>query len=95
MTDPTSDAAHDPRELSADAFNPEEGAGLSDADLRRLLAQAHATGDEPLRRLVVSYVTLRRLTADVISFIETRDGGQLVARAPLLSRAKSLATRTP
>jgi len=64
----------------------------SDAELRRLLAQAKAAGDEPLRRMLAAYVTLRRVTADVITYLETRDGVSQVARIPLLAQARRLAT---
>jgi hypothetical protein len=66
---------------------------LGDVELRELLARAKATNDEPLRRLVASYVTLRRLSADVIELIETQYGGQTVARAPLLVRVKQMTRR--
>jgi hypothetical protein len=66
----------------------------SDAELRRLLAQAKAAGDEPLRRMIVSYLSLRRVTADVVAYLETRDGAGQVARIPLLAQAKRLATGT-
>ena len=71
----------------------DEETGLDDAELRALLARARADGDEPLRRLVASYVTLRRLTADAIEFVETQYGGSTVARVPLLVRLKRLARR--
>ena len=64
----------------------------SDAELRRLLAQAKAAGDEPLRRMLASYLALRRVTADVIAYLETRDGVSQVARIALLAQAKRLAT---
>jgi hypothetical protein len=41
-------------------------------------------------RLVTSYVTLRRVMADVIASIEAREGGAAVARTPLLLRAREL-----
>jgi hypothetical protein len=68
--------------------------GLSDAELRELLARAKASNDEPLRRLLASYVTLRRLSADVIDLIETQFGGQTVARAPLFTHVKRLTRRS-
>ena len=65
-------------------------APLTDAELRALMVRARASDDAPLRRLVTSYVTLRRVTADVISFIEAREGGAAVAGTPLLRRARRL-----
>jgi len=41
-------------------------------------------------RLIVSYITLRRVMADVIASIEARDGAAAVARSPLLLRAREL-----
>ena len=76
-----------------DALAPDDASGLSDDELRALLARAKATGDEPLRRLVASYVTLRRLTADALAFVEAQYGAAAVARVPLLSRLKRLARR--
>jgi len=63
---------------------------LRDAELRALLARARAQDDQELVRLIVSYVTLRRVMADVIASIEARDGGAAVARTPLLLRAREL-----
>ena len=63
----------------------------ADAELRTLLAPARASDDTLLRRVVLSYVTLRRVTADVIVFIEGREGGAAVAATPLLRRARGLA----
>ena len=63
---------------------------ITDAELHALLLQARASGDERLRRLVTSYVTLRRVTADVIAFIEAREGGAAVGGTPLLLRARHL-----
>ena len=63
-----------------------------DAELRRLLAQAKAAGDEPLRRMLGAYLALRRVTADVVAYLETRDGAGQVARIPILAQAKRLAT---
>jgi len=40
--------------------------------------------------LIVSYVTLLRVMADVIASIEARDGGAAVARTSLLRRAREL-----
>ena len=64
---------------------------ITDAELHALLLQARERDDTRLRRLVTSYVTLRRVTADVITFLETREGGAAVAGTPLLLRARQLA----
>ena len=81
--------------MTDDATTPDtaDEAPLGDAELRDLLARAKADDDEPLRRLVSSYVMLRRLSADVIELIETQYGGATVARAPLLARVKRLTRR--
>ena len=63
---------------------------LRDVELRALLARARAQDDQGLVRLIVSYITLRRVMADVIASIEARDGGAAVARTPLLLRAREL-----
>jgi hypothetical protein len=63
----------------------------TDAELRTLLARARASDDTLLRRVVLSYVTLRRVTADVIGLIEGREGGAAVAGTPLLRLARGLA----
>lgn len=65
-------------------------ASITEAELHALLLQARASGDARLRRLVTSYVTLRRVTADVIAFIEAREGGAAVGGTPLLLRARRL-----
>ena len=67
-----------------------EDSPLRDAELRALLARARAQDDPGLVRLILSYVTLRRVMADVIASIEARDGGAAVARTPLLLRAREL-----
>ena len=85
-----SDAA-DP---SGEAFAPDDAGALSDEELRRLLAQARATGDEPLRRLLASYITLRRLAAEMLTLIEAREGAVIIVRTPLFSRLKHLTRRT-
>ena len=84
----------DAPDVSDEAFAPDDAAGLSDAELRRLLAQARETGDEPLRRLLASYLTLRRLAAEMITLIEMREGAITIVRTPLFSRIRHLARRT-
>jgi hypothetical protein len=64
---------------------------LTDAELHALAVRARSADDALLRRLVTSYVTLRRVTADVVAFIEAREGGAAVAGTPLLRRARALA----
>ena len=77
---------------SSAPFPPaDEEVAITDLELRALLTQARATDDGTLHRLITSYVTLRRVAADVIASIEARDGGAAVARSPLLLRARSLA----
>jgi len=66
-------------------------APLTDVELRTLLLRARASDDALLRRLVTGYLTLRRVTSDVIALIEAREGGAAVAGAPLLRRARALA----
>jgi hypothetical protein len=63
---------------------------LRDADLRELLARARERDEPQIVRLITSYVTLRRVMADVIASIEAREGGAAVARTPLLLRAREL-----
>ena len=63
---------------------------ISDAELRALVARARAHDDPRLMQLITSYVTLRRVTADVIALLEAREGGAAVARIPLLLRAREL-----
>ncbi len=65
-------------------------APLRDAELRELLVRARASDDRRVVQLITSYVTLRRVMADVIASIEARDGGAAVARTPLLLRAREL-----
>ena len=79
-----------------DAVEPPAGgdaaAGpLTDAELHALAARARSADDPLLRRLVTDYVTLRRVTADVVAFVEAREGGAAVAGTPLLRRARELA----
>jgi hypothetical protein len=72
---------------------PDDATSLSDEELRELLRRARTTGDEPLRRLVTSYVTLRKLAADAVALVETQFGGMVVAQAPALVRLKQVARR--
>ena len=65
-------------------------APITDDELRELLAQGREHVDPRLVRLVTSYVTLRRVTADVVAAIEAREGGAAVAKNPLLLRAREL-----
>ncbi len=67
-----------------------DDAPLRDAELRELLVRARASDDRRVVQLITSYVTLRRVMADVIASIEARDGGAAVARTPLLLRAREL-----
>jgi hypothetical protein len=76
-----------------DDLPPDDASGLSDVELRALLARAKAGGDEPLRRLVASYVTLRRLTADALTTVEAQYGAAAVARVPSLAHLKRLVRR--
>jgi hypothetical protein len=76
---------------AADTPDASSTALLTDAELRELGARARS-GDDPLvRRLLTSYLTLRRVTADVVAYVEAREGGQAVASHPLLLRARQLA----
>ena len=68
---------------------------LSDAELRALLARARESGDEPLRRLLASYLTLRRMAAEMVTLIEAREGAATVVRTPLFSRLRELTRRAP
>jgi hypothetical protein len=67
---------------------------LTDAELRALAVRARADEDPQLQRLVTGYVTMRRVMADVLAFIEAREGGAAVAGTPLLLRARHLAAAT-
>lgn len=68
-------------------------AGLSDAELRQLGLRARAANDEPLRRLVASYISLRTLAAEMVTFIETREGAITVIRTPIFQRLKDVTRR--
>ena len=85
----------DKPDLSAEDFTPDDASGVSDAELRALLADARASDNEPLRRLLASYITLRRLSAEMITLIAAREGAATVVRTPLFSRLKHLTRRTP
>ena len=87
-------AMTDAADLSPDNFPPDDAAGLSDAELRALLARAKESNDEPLRRLIASYLILRRLAADMVTLIETREGAITVVRTPLFSRIKGITKRS-
>ena len=84
----------EPTDLAPDDFPPDDASGLSDAELRALLARAKETHDEPLRRLIASYLILRRLAADMITLIEAREGSITVVRTPLFSRIKHIVRRS-
>ena len=56
-------------------------ATITDGELRGLLAEGREHADRRLVRLVTSYLTLRRVTAEVIAAIEAREGGATRARA--------------
>jgi hypothetical protein len=83
------------RVTGSDAGAPamHEGEQPSDAELRALMQRARDDDDGALRRLVTGYLTLRRVGADVIAFLEARDGGASVARTPLLLHARHLTAR--
>ena len=72
----------------------EDEGPLADAGLRALRDRARETGDEELRRLVASYLTLRRLAAEVVTLIETREGAATIVRTPIFGRLRDL-TRRP
>ena len=76
--------------MTDDPSTESGGEPITDTELRELLAQGRDHSDRRLVRLVTSYVTLRRVTADVIAAIEAREGGAAVAKSPLLLRAREL-----
>ena len=78
----------------ADDFAPDDASGLSDAELRELAARARTAGDEPLRRLVASYITLRRLSADMLGLVAAREGAVTILRTPLFRRLEHLTRRS-
>lgn len=94
MPDSMSDAMSDDAPPSTIPELSPDATGLSDAELKTLIDRARATGDAELRRLITSYLTLRRVTADVVEFLITREGGVLVERTPLIALARRLARRS-
>ena len=84
----------DASDLTPEDFAADDTTGLTDAELRQLLAEARTTGNEALRRLLASHLTLRRVAADVVQLIETREGAVTIVRTPLFSRLKHLSRRT-
>jgi hypothetical protein len=66
---------------------------IADDVLQVLMLQARRTQDTSLQQLVLGYLTLRRVTADVVALIATREGGAAVAATPLLRRARQLSGR--
>lgn len=83
-------------DLSADVSSPALGlpddaeAVLTDAELRELAQRVRENADPLLRRLLLGYLTIRRVTADVVDGIATRDGGQVIANSALFRRARFL-----
>ena len=75
-------------------FPPDDAAGLSDAELRQLLERARASNDEPLRRLLASYITLRRLSAEMLTVIAAREGAMTITRTPIFQRLRDLTQRS-
>lgn len=75
-------------------FAPDDATGLSDDELRQLLTEARESGNDRLRRLLASYLTLRRLADEMITLIATREGAATVARTPLFNRLRQLTRRT-
>lgn len=75
-------------------FPPDDAAGVSDTDLRRLLEQAKATNDDALRRLLASYITLRRMSAEMLTLIESREGAVTIKRTPIFQRLRHLTQRS-
>ncbi len=68
---------------------------IPEADLHALMLQARRTNDAPLHRLVVGYLTLRRVTTDVVALVAAREGGAGVAGTPVFRRARDLAAAKP
>ena len=80
----------DPRRSDDSSADELAAVPMTDAVIRELRARVRASGDAPLRRLVSEFVTLRRDTADVLAFTESREGGAAVANVPALPRARRL-----
>lgn len=76
--------APDPQGTDVDA--------VTDAELQGLRVRARDDGDDALRRLIISYLMLRRVTAEVITLVSAREGGFSIANTPLLRRARELST---
>ena len=74
-------------------FPADDAASLTDAELRALHAEAKASGNDALRRLLASYITLRSLAAEVLTLIEAREGSITVVQTPIFSRLKHLTRR--
>lgn len=81
------DSAPDPQGMDFDS--------VTDAELTVLRTRARELGDDPLRRLIVSYLMLRRVTAEVITLVSAREGGASIANTPLLRRARELSASGP
>ena len=92
MNDEVASPAPDP---SLSASEDGDAGPVADADLHALLLQARRNGDVPLHRLVIAYMTLRRVTADVVGLVAAREGGASIAGTPLLKRARKLTTAPP
>lgn len=102
-----SDTRHIPRGTTFVQLEPEAGDAdgeavaeeaegpIPDAELHALMLQARHTNDAPLHRLVVGYLALRRVTADVVALIAAREGGAGVAGTPTFRRARDLAAAKP
>ena len=90
MSDPIDPS---PDEFAGD-FAPDDASGLSDAELRELARRASDAGDEPLRRLVASYITLRRLSAEMLTLVAAREGAVTILRTPLFRRLEHLTRRS-
>ncbi len=80
--------------MDDETFPSDDTTGVSDADLRRLLQQARASDDEPLRRLIASYITLRRLSAEMLTLVAAREGAITIKRTPLFQRLRHLTERS-
>ena len=91
MTDDTNDAV---RVDAGEAFPADDAAGLTDAELKALRDEARASGNEGLRRLIASYITLRTLTSDMLKLVEAREGAITVVSTPLFLRLRHLTRRS-